>query len=444
MNKNDVFEIEITGMTDDGSGVGRAEGMAVFVPYTIVGERVRVHIIKVNKSYAVGKLLEVTLPSISRLKADCPYFYKCGGCQLRHMDYAAELEFKQDKVKACIERIAEIDTPLMPIIGVEEVNEYRNKVQLPVAEGKIGFYRKNSHDVIDVESCLLQGKDTEIITECVRRWIEKFDIETYNETNCEGNIRHIYTRSCDGGVMVVIVTAKRELPYKEELLHMLLDTKLKISGIIQNINTKNTNVVLGRENITLWGSDTVCDNLGGLKFNISPNSFYQVNKAQMLKLYETAKEFANLKGDEKVWDVYCGIGTIGQFMADKCKKLVGIEIVPDAVKNAEDNAKINKIDNAEYYCGAAEKLAPKLVKDGLRPDVVILDPPRKGCDAKLIDAVATAAPKRIVYISCKPSTLARDLKSLGAKGYETKKIVPVDMFPRTAHVETVALLVKDK
>lgn len=244
--------------------------------------------------------------------------------------------------------------------------------------------------------------------------------------------------------MVVIVTAKREFPYKEELLRMLLDTKLKISGVIQNINTKNTNVVLGRENITLWGSGAVCDNLNGLKFNISPNSFYQVNKAQMVKLYETAKEFANLKGDEKVWDVYCGIGTIGQFMADKCAKLIGIEIVPDAVKNAEENAKINKMDNAEYYCGAAEKLAPKLVKEGLKPDVVILDPPRKGCDSKLIDAVVEAAPKRIVYISCKPSTLARDLKSLGAKGYTTEKIVPVDMFPRTAHVETVALLVNDK
>ncbi|MBD9009976.1 MAG: 23S rRNA (uracil(1939)-C(5))-methyltransferase RlmD [Clostridiales bacterium] len=440
MNKNDVFEIEITGMTDDGSGVGRAEGIAVFVPYTIVGETVRTHIIKVNKTYAIGKLLEVVVPAQTRVKAECPYFYRCGGCQLWHMDYSEELKFKQNKVSDCIKRIAGLDVPVSEIIGADCVSRYRNKVQLPVSNEGIGFYRRNSHDVIDMYDCLLQSTDTKKIIDSIRKWMCEYDIEPYDEKEKSGNIRHIYTRSCDGGIMVVIVTKEDELPNKKELISAISDTKLKISGIIQNINTRDTNVVLGRKNIILWGREFVSDKLDKLNFEISPNSFYQVNKTQMLKLYSEAKRMAGLTGHEMLWDVYCGIGTIGQFMADKCGRVVGIEIVPEAVENARENARLNNIKNAEYYCGAAEKLAPVLVGEGLKPDVVILDPPRRGCDERLLNTIIKVKPKRIVYISCKPSTLARDLKYLNSNGYTPQKIVPVDMFPRTCHVETVVLL----
>lgn len=442
MNKNDVFEIEITGMTDDGSGVGRAEGIAVFVPYTIVGETVRTHIIKINKTYAIGKLLEVVIPAQTRVKAECPYFYRCGGCQLWHMDYSEELKFKQNKVSDCIKRIAGLDVPVSEIIGADCVSRYRNKVQLPVSNEGIGFYRRNSHDVIDMYDCLLQSTDTKKIIDSIRKWMCEYDIEPYDEKEKSGNIRHIYTRSCDGGIMVVIVTKEDELPNKKELISAISDTKLKISGIIQNINTRDTNVVLGRKNIILWGREFVSDKLDKLNFEISPNSFYQVNKTQMLKLYSEAKSMAGLTGHEMLWDVYCGIGTIGQFMADKCGRVVGIEIVPEAVENARENARLNNIKNAEYYCGAAEKLAPVLVGEGLKPDVVILDPPRKGCDERLLNTIIKVKPKRIVYISCKPSTLARDLKYLNSNGYTPQKIVPVDMFPRTCHVETVCLLSK--
>lgn len=444
MNKNDIFDIEITGMTDDGSGVGRAEGIAVFVPYTIVGEVVKTHIIKVNKNYAVGRLIEVITPSEMRVKAECPYFYKCGGCQLWHMDYAAELEYKQGKVEDCIKRIAGLDTPVSKIIRAKEISRYRNKVQLPVSDKGIGFYRRNSHDVIDIDDCLLQPAEIKLVADTIRKWIKTYDADAYDEVKKSGDIRHIYTRNCDSGITVVIVSRREELKNKDELVSMLLETKLNISGIILNINPRETNVVLGGKNIVLWGSDKACDNLGGLKFEISPHSFYQVNKAQMLRLYTEAKRMASLSGKENLWDIYCGIGTIGQFMADKCSTLTGIEVVPEAIKNAERNAEFNNIKNARYCCGEAERLAPKLVKSGLKPDVVILDPPRKGCDLKLLDAVVNTNPKRIVYISCKPSTLARDLKQLASAGYLPREITPVDMFPRTAHVETVVQLTKNK
>lgn len=440
MNKNDIFEIEITGMTDEGSGVGRAEGIAVFVPYTIVGEIVRIHIIKVNKSYAVGKLLEVIKPSEHRIKAECGHFYKCGGCQLWHMDYEKELEFKQNKVEDCIKRIGGIDTPVSFIVGADEGSRYRNKTQMPVSKEGIGFYKRNSHDVIDMEDCLLQKQEASKAVQAVRKWILDFGIEPYSEQSGSGLVRNIYTRVGGGEISVVIVTKEEELPHKQELIDGLLKTGLSISGIIQNINPQKTNVVLGKKNIVLWGKGYVSDNIGDTGFEISPNSFYQVNKEQTYKLYSTARRMANLSGSESVWDLYCGIGTIGQFMSSKAGKIVGIEIVPQAVENAKKNAERNNIKNAEYFCGAAEKVAPELVKNGYRADVVILDPPRKGCDSKLLDTVSDLKPKRIVYISCKPSTLARDLKYLAAKGYKTKEIVPVDMFPRTSHVECCVLL----
>lgn len=437
MNKNDIFEIEITGMTDDGDGVGRAEGIAVFVPYTIVGEKVRIHIIKVNKTYAIGKLIEVVSPSEHRLKAECEHFYKCGGCQMWHMDYDAELEFKENKVRDCIRRIGGIDTEISPIIGADNIKRYRNKMQMPVAKEGIGFYKKNSHIVTDMDDCLLQSEEAIKITECVRMWIADYNIQPYDEESGDGVIRNIYTRSGDNETSVVIVTATDDIPYKKELVEAIISADVNVSGIIQNVNLNRNNTLLGKKNVLLWGRDYIKGSIGEAQFEISPHSFYQVNKEQTYKLYSIAKRMADLTGGETVWDLYCGIGTIGQFMAKDAKKLFGIEIVPSAVINAKRNAEKNGLVNAEYYCGAAEKLAPQLIKAGGRPDVVILDPPRKGCDEKLLQTVVSASPKKIVYISCKPSTLARDLKFLGENGYKITEIVPVDMFPRTSHCEVV-------
>ena len=437
MNKNDIFEIEITGMTEDGSGVGRAEGLAVFVPYTIIGEKVRVLITKVLKTYAFAKLLEVIEPSENRLKSECPYFYKCGGCQLWHMDYSAELEYKQKKVEDAILRIGKIDTEVSPIVGCDLTERYRNKVQLPVSENGIGFYRRNSHDVIDMDDCLLQTEQAKKIVDIVRDWIKTYEIKAYDEKENNGTLRHIYLREGKEGVLLTLVVTDKDVPNINKLINSL---KNDVVGIVLNINSKNTNVVLGRENITVFGKGTLTDKIGDVEFEISPNSFYQVNALQTYKLYDIARNMADLKGNETLWDMYCGIGTIGQFMASKAGRIVGVEIVPEAIEDAKRNAVRNDIKNAEYYCGAAEDLAEGLIKKGLKPDVVILDPPRKGCDEKLLNTVVGANPERIVYVSCKPSTLARDLKYLTEKGYNVKKIVPVDMFPRTSHVECCVLL----
>ena len=449
MKKNDVYEIKISGMTDDGSGVGRAENMAVFVPYTIVGETVRVIIIKVNKSYAIGKLTEVVVPSEMRTKAECPYFYKCGGCGLQHMDYRAELEYKQKKVEDCMTRLGGFDASgiMTPIVPSEKVYRYRNKVQMPIGTDGIGFYRRNSHDVIPMTDCLLQSENAREISAAVKEWKDRFGVAAYDEKSGKGELRHIYTREADGGELIVIVTANDKLPHAVELVETLSAVgkrnNFKIAGIIQNVNSKRTNVVLGDKNIVLCGCDKTWDILGGTKFEISPNSFYQVNKSQTVRLYNIAAKAAGLRGGETVWDLYCGIGTIGLFCAKSAKAakaIVGIECVPQAVENAERNAEINGAANAKYYCGTAEKTAERAVKENDRPDVVFLDPPRKGCDESLLDTVAEVAPNKIVYISCKPSTLARDIKYLITKGYTPKKITPVDMFPRTPHVETVVLL----
>ncbi len=438
MDKNDIVEIEITGMTDDGSGVGRAEGIAVFVPYTIVGEVIKAHIIKVNKNYAVGKLLDIIKPSEHRTKALCQYFYKCGGCQLMHMDYEAELLYKKNKVADCMKRIGGIETEVSDIVASDDRFRYRNKVQLPVTKEGIGFYKAHSHNVIDMDDCLLQSETVKEITFTVRKWMEEWNIEAYDEENNKGTIRHIYLREGKSGIVLVIVTFEEKLPHTDKLIEMLEGKN--VTGIVQNINPKKTNVVLGREYKTIWGKDLIRDNIGDKEFEISPASFYQVNKKQTEKLYSVAEKMAGLTGKETVYDIYCGIGTIGQFMADKVKKLVGIEIVPDAVSNAVKNARINGIENTSYYCGAAEKIADEIIKNEGKPNVIILDPPRKGCEENLLDAVVKAKPEKIVYISCKASTLARDLKYLEQKGYKTTEIVPVDMFPNTVHVESVAKL----
>ncbi len=441
MKKNDIFEINITGITEDGDGVGRAEGMAVFVPYALMGETVRVVIIKVLKNYAIGKLEKVISPSPERQKAECEYFYKCGGCKFWNVSYKAELDYKRQKVEDSLRRIGGITLDVPPVLGAESVFDYRNKGQFPVSEAGIGLYAKHSHRVIDVSKCMIQDSETENVLKCIREWMKEYNIPPYNEEKNEGCVRHIYTRSADSGKLVCIVTNGKELPFKDELIEKLTQNIPGLSGILQNINSKKTNVVLGKDFKTLWGEDFIIDSIGNSRFKISPHSFYQVNKKQTEVLYGVARDFAQLSGNEIVWDLYCGIGTIGQFMADKAKEIIGIEVVPEAIENAKENKNLNKIQNAKYYCGTAEGVAPKL--KGHPPDVVILDPPRKGCEESLLKTVAKTKAKKIVYVSCKPSTLARDLKILEGLGYKTKKIQPVDMFPRTTHVECVSLLTRE-
>ncbi|MBQ2615178.1 MAG: 23S rRNA (uracil(1939)-C(5))-methyltransferase RlmD [Clostridia bacterium] len=444
MQKNEIYEVEITGMTEEGDGVGRIDGVAVFVPHTIVGEKVQVLIVKVLKNYAYGKLLEVQKPSFGRRKAECPHFYQCGGCQLWHMDTETELAYKRQKVTDCLRRIGKLDIDAEPVEMPSEEVRYRNKAQFPVTPEGMGLYRRNSHNVIPVEDCLIQGKWNQEILKAVTDWMEEFSVPAYEESTHSGLVRHIYTRNGESGILVTLVTAEKNIPHRQELIDRLRGLSLPIAGIVQNVNEKPTNVVLGYENHTLWGDGCLTDSIGKVKFQISPLSFYQVNPKATLRLYELAKEFADLSGKEVLWDLYCGIGTIGLFMADKAKKVVGVEVVPDAIENAKANARLNGIDNAEFYCGKAESLAPRLVQNGEKPDVVILDPPRKGCEESLLKTVTQVKPKRIVYVSCKPSTLARDLKYLTEHGYSVKPVVPVNMFPKTSHVETVTLLVKEK
>ncbi len=439
MQKNDIVEIEITGMTDDGSGVGRYNGMAVFVPFALLGEVVRVLIIKVNKSYCAGKLLEVIKPSKGRIKADCEYFYVCGGCSYRNVSYEEELLYKVAHVRDCIERIGKIETNILPVLGGERCR-YRNKAQFPVNENGAGLYARRSHRVIDTDNCIIQNEDSVKILNSVKEFMAEHRVSGYNEEKHSGVIRNVYTRYGEGKTLVCIVTRSEELPNKDKLIEKIKSTGVPLWGIVQNINSKRTNVVLGKNIKILFGQGFMYDRIGDLRFKVSPLSFYQVNPAQTKVLYDTVKNFLGETENAVVWDIYCGIGTIGQYAAKNAKKLIGIEIVPEAIEDARENARLNGIKNSEYYVGAAEALAPRLVKSGKRPDTVILDPPRKGCDTALLDSIAMVKPKKIIYVSCKASTLARDLAYLSGKGYKTEIARPVDMFPGTPHVETVVLL----
>mgnify|MGYP004619225531 FL=1 len=440
MQKNEVYEMEITGMTEEGDGVGRVDGMAVFVPYTIPGEMVRAVIVKVKKSFAYGRLLEVLHPSLHRTKAACPYFYQCGGCQLWHMDLEAELSYKRQKVADCLSRIAGLDIVPEEVVCTQQTTRYRNKSQYPVTPDGIGLYRRNSHTVIPMEDCMIQGEHDAAVIRMIRTWMERYRIAPYDEQTDSGFLRHIYIREGETGMLLTLVTRGCSFPERDALICAAEQLGFPLVGIVQNVNPKRTNVVLGSENHVLWGKGYLTDSIGKVQFHISPLSFYQVNRFATRTLYEIAAGLAKLTKDETLWDIYCGIGTIGLFMAKKAKAVIGIETCEAAVENAKENARLNGIANAKYYCGKAEAVAPRLAEEGEAADVVILDPPRKGCDEKLLETVARVEPKRIVYISCMPSTLARDLKSLNAKGYEVQKAVPVNMFPRCSHVETACLL----
>lgn len=450
-NKEYIFDIISQGY--EGEGIAKIDNKyPIFIEGALKGEKVKVRIVKVNKNFAYGKLMEVLEASEERVNPPCAIYKRCGGCKLQHASYKAQLDFKWDRVKDCVSKIGKLDPSIVKYpLGMEEPWRYRNKVQLPIGlingEVKIGFFAPRSHDIIDMESCLIQDEIGDKVVKLTREWIEKFNIRPYNvdgEYDEKGIVRHIMIRRgfTTNEVMVVLVTNGEKLPHKEEFVDLMVKNIPGIKSIIQNINSKKTNVILGLESKTLWGEDTISDYIGDFRFNISPLSFFQVNPTQTEVLYGKALEYANLTGNEEVFDAYCGTGTITLFLSQKAKKVYGVEIIPQAIDNAWINAKENKVENVEFFVGESEVVIPDLINKGVKADVVVVDPPRKGCDKKLLDAITNIDAKKIVYVSCDPSTLGRDLQVLEDNGYKTLEVQPVDMFPNTSHVENVAKLIK--
>lgn len=449
--KNKEYTLDILSQGYEGEGIAKVEGFPIFIEGALKGEKVKALIVKVKKNYAYGKLLEVIEKSQGRVEARCENFKKCGGCKIQHMNYKTQLDFKYERVKDCIKKIGGLNEDIVnyPIGMNENPYNYRNKVQLPVGmvNGKlsIGFYAPRSHDIINIDRCFIQEDDSDKIVKIFRDWMEENNIKPAfvdGKFNKEGFLRHIMIRKGfkTGEVMVVLVTTRKELKNINELIQKL-EFKIKgLKSVILNVNKKDTNVILTPECYTLWGEDCITDYIGNFKFNISPLSFFQVNPEQTEVLYGKALEYANLTGNETVFDAYCGTGTITLFLSQKAKKVYGVEIVEPAIVNARENAKKNNVDNAEFFVGKSEEVIPKLIEDGVKADVIVVDPPRKGCDNKLLNAIGEVKPERVVYVSCDPSTLARDLKELDILGYKTIVVQPVDMFPHTAHIENVALL----
>ncbi|MBQ8001157.1 MAG: 23S rRNA (uracil(1939)-C(5))-methyltransferase RlmD [Ruminococcus sp.] len=451
LRKNDIINLNITAMSSEGSGIGRTQdGLAVFVPMSAVGDELKVRILKVKKTLAYGKIEEIITPSPDRVTPVCKVSRLCGGCVYSHITYEAELESKEKRVADAISRIGGIDTKINSIVGAENPCRYRNKAQIPVGltqEGKVamGFFSRHSHRIVDSMDCELQPEVFLTASKILRDFIEEKNISVYDEQTHSGLVRHLYLRygEATDELMVCIVINGNKIPFEDELVQSFTQTIPAVKSIIINSNTEKTNVIVGKKFRTIYGEEYITDILCDLKFLISPQSFYQVNRRQAQRLYSIAQEYAQLKGEETLIDLYCGTGTIGLSMANKCKSLIGVEIVPKAIEDAKKNAELNGIDNARFICGDASDAASQLEREGIKPDVVILDPPRKGCDAELINTVAKMSPERVVYVSCDSATLARDLKLFSELGYITQEVTPVDMFPRTAHVESVACLTRD-
>lgn len=446
-SQNKTFKIDITGLTHEGQGVGKIEGFVVFVDGVLPGENVDIKIVKQTKSYAVGKLVNINNSSADRVKPFCPVYDKCGGCAVQHMSYQAQLDFKKDTVLQNIRRIGGLQNiKVNNTIGMENPFKYRNKVQYPVGSDKgdirIGFYETRSHNIIDSNLCDIQPDESNNIRDVVRDFCKDAGIAIYDEKTGKGLLRHVMVRKGfkTGEIMVVLVINGDKLVKSDELVNKLLENFSDIKSIILNVNTRNTNIILGDKNICIYGQKYITDYIGSFKFEISPLSFFQVNPIQTEVLYEKALEYAGLSGNETVFDLYCGIGTISLFLSQKAKHVVGVEVVADAICDAKRNADINGVSNVEFLVGEAEKVIPELYEQGVKADVVVVDPPRKGCDQLLLNTLVEMRPQRIVYVSCNPSTLARDLKYLTEYGFEAKEVQPVDMFPWTGHVESVALI----
>ncbi|OXM15046.1 23S rRNA (uracil(1939)-C(5))-methyltransferase RlmD [Paenibacillus herberti] len=485
VNKNDTVTLDIIGLTHEGEGVGRVDGFTLFVQGALPGERVSAKVLKVKKTYGYAKQLELLQASPHRVDAPCPIYKQCGGCQLQHMSYEAQLVWKRQHVIDSLQRIGKLevqdsnrgDSQLVadgnaaaagqtsglrgilvhPTIGMDEPWRYRNKAQVPIgmamadldsgAAGSLigGFYARGSHRIVDMDACLIQHENNDAAVRQVKSIGNRVGISAYDETTGRGILRHVVVRTgfVTGEMMVVLVTSGPRIPRLEDWIAGIREALPQVKSIVQNINKRQTNVIFGDETRTLWGSDVIYDELDGLRFAISARSFYQVNPAQTLRLYQSAVDYAGLTGSENVIDAYCGIGTISLFLARRAGNVYGVEIVPEAIEDAKRNAELNGITNASFEAGPAEVVIPRWRSEGVTPDVIVVDPPRKGCDEQLLDTILKMQPERVVYVSCNPATLARDLQVLEAGGYQTVEVQPVDMFPHTSHVESVCLLVKD-
>ena len=446
MRKNDLIDLTCDALGADLEGVGRHEGMAVFVPGLLPGETAPVRIVKVQSRFAFGRMVGApVVPAASRKTADCPAYPRCGGCTGRHMTYEATLEAKRQQVADCFRRIGHIEIDVPPVLGMDEPSAYRNKTALPVGgtadDPQLGFYAPRSHSLIPIDRCPNAMPPSDAICRAFLHWMRTYRVLPYVEETHQGLIRHLVIRvNQQGQAMVTVVANGASLPHEQELADVLFP--LGVVSLILNENRERTNVILGRRFRTVRGADTLTDTLCGLTFDLSPAAFFQVNHVQTERLYQTALDFAELRPEDMLCDVYCGAGTITLMMARHCRAALGIEVVPQAIDNARQNARRNGIANADFRVGAAEEVLPRLVEDGLRPDVIVVDPPRKGLDPAVIAAMAAAEPRRIVYVSCNVATLARDAALLLDAGYAPKKVQPVDMFCWTSGVETVALLSK--
>ncbi len=448
MKKNDTITLKIEDIGINGEGIGKFEGFTFFVKDAVVGDVIEGKIMKMKKNYGYARLMQVLSPSPARGTPRCAYARQCGGCQLQAMDYEAQLAFKAKKIQDHLVRIGGFSHMERPqILGMDEPWRYRNKAQFPVGtdgDGRIvaGFYAVHSHRIIPCEECWLGVEENKTILYKIRKHMEKHGITAYNETTGRGLVRHVLIRKgfVTGELMVCLVLNGRKFAALEELAESLRGIS-GMTSILISVNRENTNVILGRELIPVWGQTYITDQIGDITYRISPLSFYQVNPVQTRKLYEKALEYADLKGEETVWDLYCGIGTISLFLARKAGQVYGVEIVPEAVEDAQKNAQINGIENARFFAGKAEEVLPRLYEEeGIRADVIVVDPPRKGCDPAALQTMVKMRPERIVYISCDSATLARDLKYLCGEGYEVMGVTGCDMFPWTVHVESVVLM----
>ena len=446
--KNDLATVTITDMGHDGEGIGKIDGYTLFVKDTVIGDTAEVKIMKAKKNYAYARLMRLITPSDRRTDPVCPYARQCGGCQIQELKYEEQLRFKEEKIRENLTRIGGFsEVPMEPIIGMENPYHYRNKAQFPVGTDKngnliTGFYAGRTHTIIHNTRCYLGAEQNEEILNCVLEYMRENKISAYNETTGQGLVRHILIR-CGfktGEWMVCLVINGRRLPAAEKLAEKLCRIK-GMTSITYSVNMERTNVIMGKEIRPVWGKNYITDYIGEIQYQISPLSFFQVNPVQTERLYGTALEYAGLTGKETVWDLYCGIGTISLFLAQKAKMVYGVEIIPQAIEDAERNAGINGIENAQFFVGKAEEVLPeKYEKEGVHADVIVVDPPRKGCDEALIRTMVEMQPEKIVYVSCDPATLARDLKRICEGGYEIRRVRGVDMFPETVHVETVVLL----
>lgn len=450
VNKNDRLNVYVEDLTHDGSGVAKVDGYPLFIPGALPGEEADIQVIKPMKKYGFAKLINVTKASPDRVDPPCHVFWDCGGCQLQHLSYEAQLVQKQKTVRDVMERIGKLPhVPVHPVKGMDNPWRYRNKSQIPFSEqeGKVvsGFYKSRTHHIVDTDVCIIQGEEADELMSTLKHELHTMGVEAYDERTHRGMLRHLIVRKAraTGELMVVLVTRSKKFPQKEDAIALIKKAVPNVTSIMQNVNSQKTNVIFGNETILLHGKSFIVDTIGDVKFEISARSFYQVNSEQTEVLYDQALEYAQLTGNESVIDAYCGIGSISLFLAQQAKEVYGVEIVPQAIEDAKRNAELNGIDNAHFEAGPAEVVIPKWYEQGKRFDVLVVDPPRKGCDEKLLETILKYKPKRIVYVSCNPATLARDLRILEDGGYRTKEVQPVDMFPHSSHVEAVTWLELD-